>query len=64
MEILRQISDSHKGVEFWAESMNDFGSFGRHFPYMTTAKILAAIYVRVLQAMAQFVLKTVLQLQY
>ena len=37
--------------------MKDFGYFGRHFPCATSAKILAAMYARVPQAMAQFVLK-------
>ena len=39
------------------EKHNDFGDFGRHFPCATSAKILAAMYARVPQAMAQFVLK-------
>ena len=38
----------------WAKSINDFG---RHFPCATSAKILAAMYALVPQAMAQFVLK-------
>ena len=52
-----QNSDSHKGIEWWAKSINDFGNFRHHFPCATSAKILAAMYARVLQAMAQFVLK-------
>ena len=39
------------------KSSNDFGNFGRHFPCATSAKILAAMYARVQQAMTQFVLK-------
>ena len=39
------------------KSINDFGNFERHFPCATSAKILAAMYARVPQAMAQFVLK-------
>ena len=39
------------------KSINDFGNFGRHFSCATSAKILAAMYARVPQAMAQFVLK-------
>ena len=57
MKILKQNSNSHKGVELWAKSINDFGNFGRHFQCATSAKILAAMYARVPQAMAQFVLK-------
>ena len=38
----------------WAKSINDFG---RHFLCATFAKILAAMYARVPQVMAQFVLK-------
>ena len=34
-----------------------FREFGRHFPCATSAKIHAAMYARVPQAMAQFVLK-------
>ena len=56
-KLLRQNSNSHKGVELWAKSINDFGNFGRYFPCATFAKILAAMYARVQQAMAQFVLK-------
>ena len=56
-EILKQNSNSHKGLELWAKSINDFGNFGRHFPCATSAKILAAMYARVPQVMAQFVLK-------
>ena len=56
-KILKQNSNSHKGVELWAKSINDFGNFGRHFQCATSAKILAAMYARVQQAMAQFVLK-------
>ena len=56
-KILNQNSNSHKGVGLWAKSINDFGNFGRHFPCATYAKILAATYARVPQAMAQFVLK-------
>ena len=56
-EILSQISNSHKGVEFWAESINDFGNLGHHFPCARTAKILAAIHERALQAMTRFVIK-------
>ena len=56
-EILNQNSNSHKGVGLWAKSINHFGNFGRHFPCATSAKILAAMYARVPQAMAQFVLK-------
>ena len=52
-----QHSNCHKGLELWAKSINDFGNFGRHFPCATSAKILAAMYARVPQAMAQFVLK-------
>ena len=52
-----QNSNSHKGVELWAKSINDFGNFGRHFQCATFAKILAAMSTRVPQAMAQFVLK-------
>ena len=50
-------TNSHKGVGLWAKSTNHFGNFGRHFPCATSAKILAAMYARVPQAMAQFVLK-------
>ena len=57
MKILKQNSNSHKGVVLWAKSINDFGNFGRHFQCATSAKILAAMYARVPQAMAQFVLK-------
>ena len=46
-----------KPLQLWAKSLNDFGNFGRHFPCATSAKILAAMYARVPQAMAQFVLK-------
>ena len=56
-KILNQNSNSHKGVGLWAKSINHFGNFGRHFPCATSAKILAAMYARVPQAMAQFVLK-------
>ena len=56
-KILNQNSNSHKGVGLWAKSINHFGNFGRHFPGATSAKILAAMYARVPQAMAQFVLK-------
>ena len=55
-EIRKQNSNFHKGLELWAKSINDFGNFGRHFPCVTSAKILAAMYTRVPQAMAQFVL--------
>ena len=51
------LNNSHKGVELWVKSIHDFGNFGRHFPCATSAKILAAMYARVPQAMAQFVLK-------
>ena len=57
MKILKQNSNSHKGVELRAKNINDFGNFGRHFQCATSAKILAAMYARVPQAMAQFVLK-------
>ena len=30
-KILKQNSNSHKGVELWAKSINDFGNFGRYF---------------------------------
>ena len=53
-KILKQNSNRHKGVELWAKSLNYFRNFGLHFP---CAKILAAMYARVPQAMAQFVLK-------
>ena len=56
-KILNQNSSSHKGVGLWAKSINRFGNFGRHFPCATSAKILAGMYARVPQAMAQFVLK-------
>ena len=56
-EIRKQNSSFHKGLELWAKSINDFGNFGRHFPCATSAKIHAAMYARVPQAMAQFVLK-------
>ena len=56
-KILNQNSNSHKGVGLWAKSINHFGNFGRHFPSATTAKIHAAMYARVPQAMTQFVLK-------
>ena len=56
-EIRKQNSNFDKGLELWAKSINDFGNFERHFPCATSAKILAAMYARVLQAMAQFVLK-------
>ena len=56
-KILNQNSNSHKDVGLWAKSINHFGNFGRHFPCATSAKILAAMYARVPQAMAQFVLK-------
>ena len=56
-KILMQNSNSHKGVELWAKSISDFGNFRSHFPCATSAKILAAMYTRVPQAMAQFVLK-------
>ena len=56
-KILNQNSNSHKGVGLWAKRINHFGNFGRHFPCVTSAKILAAMYARVPQAMAQFVLK-------
>ena len=55
--ILKQNSNSYKGVELWARSINDFGNFGHHFASATFAKILAAMYARVPQVMAQFVLK-------
>ena len=55
--MLKQNFNSYKGVELWAKSINDFANFGRHFPCATSAKILAATYARVPQAMAQFVLK-------
>ena len=54
-EIRKQNSNFHK-LELWVKSINDFGNFGRHFPDATSAKILAAMYARVPQAMAQFVL--------
>ena len=54
-EIRKQNSNFHKGLELWAKSINDFGNFERHFPCATSAKILAAMYARVPQAMAQFV---------
>ena len=47
-EIRQQNSNFHK---------NFHRSFERHFPCATSAKILAAMYARVPQAMAQFVLK-------
>ena len=53
-KILNQNSNSHKGVWLWAKSINHFGNFGRHFPCATSAKIHAAMYARVPQAMAQF----------
>ena len=56
-EIRKQNSNFHKGLELWAKSINDFRNFERHFPCATSAKILAAMYARVPQAMAQFVLK-------
>ena len=56
-KILNQNSNSHKGVGLWAKSINHFGNFGRHFPCATSAKIHAAMYARVPQSMAQFVLK-------
>ena len=56
-EIRKQNSNFHKGLELWAKSINDFGNFERHFPCATSAKILAAMYARVPQAMAQFVPK-------
>ena len=56
-KILNQNSNSHKGVGLWDKSINHFGNFGRHFACATSAKILAAMYARVPQAMAQFVLK-------
>ena len=59
-EIRKQNSNFHKGLELWAKSINDFGNFERHFPCgpcATSAKILSAMYARVPQAMAQFVLK-------
>ena len=57
-EIRKQNSNFHKGLELWAKSiLNDLGNFQRHFPCATSAKILAAMYARVPQAMAQFVLK-------
>ena len=55
-EISEQNSNFHK-LELWAKSINDFGNFERHFPCATSAKIRAAMYARVPQAMAQFVLK-------
>ena len=55
-EIRKHNSNFHK-LELWAKSINDFGNFERHFPCATSAKILAAKYARVPQAMAQFVLK-------
>ena len=55
-EIRKQNSNFHK-LELWTKSINDFGNFERHFPCATSAKILAAMYARVPQAMAQFVLK-------
>ena len=56
-KIPRQNSSSHKGVELWAKSVNDFGNFGRHFSRETSAKNPRSMYARVPQAMAQFVLK-------
>ena len=57
-KILKQTSNSHKGVELWAKSISNFGrNFGRHFSWPTSAKILAAMYACVPQAMAQFGLK-------
>ena len=56
-EIRKQNSSFRKGLELWAKSINDFGNLERHFPCATSAKILAAMYARVPQAMAQFVLK-------
>ena len=56
-EILSQNSNGHKGVELWTKSINDLGNFVRHLPCATYAKILAAMYERVQQAMEQFVLK-------
>ena len=56
-KILKQNSNSHKGVELWAKGINDFGNFGRHFHCATSAKIPEAMYARVPQAMAQFGLK-------
>ena len=55
-EIRKQNSKFHK-LELWAKSINDFGNFERQFPCATSAKILGAMYARVPQAMAQFVLK-------
>ena len=54
---LRQNSNSHKGVELWAKSINDFGNFGCQFSRATSAKSPRSMYARVPQAMAQFVLK-------
>ena len=56
-KILKQTSNSHKGVELCAKSISNFGNFGRYFSWPTSAKILAAMYACVPQAMAQFVLK-------
>ena len=32
----------HKRIELWAKSIKDFGNFGRHSSYASSAKILAA----------------------
>ena len=56
-EIRKQNFNFHK-LELWAKSINDFGNFERLRDICaTSAKILAAMYARVPQAMAQFVLK-------
>ena len=57
---LRQKYLSKIRDELWAKCTKDFGNFGRHFPYATSAKIFTALhsmYARVPQGMAQFVLK-------
>ena len=52
-KILRPNFNSHKGVQLWAKSINDFGNFGCHISRATSAKNPRSMYVRV----AQFVLK-------
>ena len=55
-KILKPNSNRHKRVELWANSIN-FVNLACHFPCATSAKNSRSMYARVLQAMAQIVLK-------
>ena len=41
LRVLKQNLNRHKRFELWAKSIKDFGNLGRHFPRVTSTKILA-----------------------